>query len=302
MYITLEDVIEEVGEYKRCRQYEYEFQCPHCAENGGDRHCNNLKFNSKKNILYCFANPEHSKQIFNNIIQKKQFSNDFDFEKTAFSATAENATLSDDELVIFKGCMLLRQQTLLQSQSLIDCLFKHRGITKDTVKDVFLGFDEEFNYWSIPTIEYNAISNFDYKVVGFEFRPINFSKQGLTRTQNTPTPLAMINRYKDTTECLAIVEGYFDGYALYQHLKERNQIEKYQIVTCSNGVQSLLKKIDTINFTKYKKIYLFIDNDEVSRPIATQIIERYPFIQNVTLTCGCKDFNEHYIKCIKKIK
>lgn len=302
MQITLDDVIEEVGEYKRKRQYEYEFQCPYCAESGGDRHGDNLKFNSKKNILHCFANPEHSKKIYNNIIQKKLMFNEFDYEQSLFGSISENKQLSQEQIAKFHAYTIECRNVLLESNIYLEYLYHMRGITKDTVEDVFLGFDKERECWVIPTVEYNSTVDYVNLVVGFEFRPHDFSKQGLRRSKNTPTPIAMINDYKPTTECLAIVEGYFDGYALYQHLKENNQIEKYHIVTCSNGVQSLLKKIDTINFTKYKKSYLFIDNDEVSKPIATKILERYPFIQNVFLDCGCKDFNEHYLKCIKKLK
>lgn len=302
MQITLDDVIEEVGDYKRHRQDEYEFQCPYCAESGGDRHCDNLKFNSRKNVLHCFANPEHSKQIYRKIVQKKLMLNDFDYEQTLFGISSKTTTLSDEDIERFKFYALDCRNELLQSDFLLDLLYQCRGITKDTVENVFLGYDNNAECWVIPTVEYNSIVDYDNSVVGFEFRPLDFSKQGLRRSKNTPTPIAMINEYTETTECLAIVEGYFDGYVLYQYLKEKNQIEKYHIVTCSNGVQSLLKKVDTINFTKYKQSYLFIDNDEISKPIATKILERYPFIQNVSLNCGCKDFNEHYLKCIKKLK
>jgi len=60
-----------------------------------------------------------------------------------------------------------------------------------------------------------------------------------------------------------------------------------------------LKQIDSIDFDKYKKFELFIDNDEPAQKVAIQILEKYPFFNRVELTCGCKDFNEHYMKCIK---
>ena len=58
-----------------------------------------------------------------------------------------------------------------------------------------------------------------------------------------------------------------------------------------------------LNFTDdtfIKDGMLFVDNDEVSRPIADKICAKYPF-ENIRLTCGCKDFNEHYLRCIKKM-
>ena len=113
------------------------------------------------------------------------------------------------------------------------------------------------------------------------------SKNGLTREKDCPTCLAQINRYTDKTQILTVVEGYFDGYALYH------------IVTPSNGVNGLIKQIDEIDFTKYKKFELFLDNDEAGERVANKILEKNPFFNRVRLTCGCKDFNEHYLKCIK---
>ena len=43
---------------------EFIFQCPYCMDTGRD----NLKFNERKGILHCFANPEHSKMIYKEIM------------------------------------------------------------------------------------------------------------------------------------------------------------------------------------------------------------------------------------------
>ena len=134
---------------------------------------------------------------------------------------------------------------------------------------------------------------------GFEYRPLDLSKKGIRREKDCPTCLAQINEYTETTKILAVVEGYFDGYALFQYLTEIGQIHLYHIVTPSNGINGLLKQIDSVDFDKYKRFELFIDNDEPAQRVANQILEKYPFFNRVELTCGCKDFNEHYMKCIK---
>ena len=59
---------------------------------------------------------------------------------------------------------------------------------------------------------------------------------------------------------------------------------------------TLLSEID---YSRYKKFYLFIDNDDVSNNIKLQILEKYPQFEPINMNCGCKDFNEHYLKCIK---
>jgi 5S rRNA maturation endonuclease (ribonuclease M5) len=174
-----------------------------------------------------------------------------------------------------------------------------RGLTLETALDVGLGYDNISEHWVIPTVQYSTSTNQTYyKVIGFEYRPINFDKKDLRREKGSQTGLAMVSPYTDRTEVLVIVEGYFDGYALYQYLKEKNQLDYYHIVTCSNGVGTLSKQIAEADFSKYKKCYLFIDNDEVGRKAAEEIIELYPFMHNIVLPCGCKDFNEHYTKCI----
>lgn len=159
-----------------------------------------------------------------------------------------------------------------------------------------IGYDKRKNVWTIPTIKYSCN---DFEVVGFEFRPHNLSKSGLHRTKGTPNGLAMINDYYNCIDTLCVIEGYFDGYALLQYLAERQEDKYYHIVTPSNGVRALLKYLQEIDYSKYKKFYLFIDNDDVSNNIKLQILEKYPQFEPINMNCGCKDFNEHYLKCIK---
>lgn len=54
-----------------------------------------------------------------------------------------------------------------------------------------------------------------------------------------------------------------------------------------------------IDFSCYKKFYLYIDNDEAGNSMAGKILEQYPMFERIITKCGCKDFNEHYMKCIK---
>ena len=113
--------------------------------------------------------------------------------------------------------------------------------------------------------------------------------------------LCQINRYTDKMECLAIGEGFLDGLALYQHLKEKGYIEYYHIVSCSNGIGTLIGQMKRIDFRLYKQIYLYVDNDKEGNKATEQILDKYSQynIERIKLDCGCKDFNEHYLKCIK---
>lgn len=64
----------------------------------------------------------------------------------------------------------------------------------------------------------------------------------------------------------------------------------------------MLKQITEVDFSKYKQFYLYVDNDEEGNKVAEKIIEKYPMLKRIVANCGCKDFNEHYMKCIKNQK
>lgn len=290
--LKLELLTEVLGEPEKQSGDEYLWQCPLCKDTGRD----NLKFNAVKGILWCFANESHAPQVLKEILKKGRINlkpanadnNSDDRYKHIFSIQKQ---------IEFKIYMQECNERLLTIDILPTILLKKRGLNLSTARDVKLGVDMNKKRWVIPTFQYSTERA--NTILGFEYRPFNFSKDGLTREKGTPTGLAMINSYKPTMEVLAVVEGYFDGYALYQHLKEQKQIQYYHIVTPSNGIQALLKHISQIDFSKYKRFCLYVDNDEEGNKVAEKIIAQYQIFERVTTDCGCKDFNEHYLKCIK---
>ena len=290
--LKLELLTKVLGEPEKQSGDEYLWQCPLCKDTGRD----NLKFNAEKGILWCFANESHAPQILKEILKKGRINlkpanadyNSYDRYKHIFSMQKQ---------IEFKIYMQECNEKLLTIDILPSILLKKRGLNLSTARDVKLGVDMNKKRWVIPTFQYSTERA--NTILGFEYRPFNFSKDGLTREKGTPTGLAMINSYKPTMEVLAVVEGYFDGYALYQHLKEQKQIQYYHIVTPSNGIQSLLKHISQVDFSKYKLFCLYVDNDEEGNKVAEKIMAKYPIFERITTTCGCKDFNEHYMKCIK---
>ena len=311
--LTLEKLIEHLGEPVRQRGAEYEWQCPFCQ----DWHEDNLKFNENKGVLYCFANPEHSKTIIREICKKNKTFYRSNKSTDKYSDLSDFAIEEQEKETIFKPSkevdfyfyMLDQNSELFYRKEYLEFLLKKRGINEKTVDAVNLGIDLRGNRWVIPTIKYNTVINdfaddvsifTSYQApCSFEYRPLDLSKNGIRREKDCPTCLAQINEYTENTKILAVVEGYFDGYALFQYLTEIGQIHLYHIVTPSNGINGLLKQIDSVDFEKYKRFELFIDNDEPADRVAEQILEKYPFFNRVKLTCGCKDFNEHYMKCIK---
>lgn len=251
--------------------------------------------------MWCFANESHASLIIKEILKNS--------DCKAFSKVI-NTSFDNQER--FKKFFTIQKQTefriymkdcneaLLNSSIRLHSLHAKRGITEITAKAVKLGIDKNKHRWVIPTFQYSTKKS--NVILGFEYRPLNFSKDGLTREKGAPTGLAMINSYTPKTEALAIVEGYFDSYALWQYLKECGYVQYYHIVTPSNGINSLLKHMPQVDFGKYKKYYLYLDNDEAGQAMSKKILEKYPMFEPITMNCGCKDFNEHYIKCIKQAK
>lgn len=289
--LEINNLIEYLGQpLKKCGN-ELIWQCPICMDRGKD----NLKYNIAKNVLYCFANSEHAKTILKEINKKDK--KDYTKYKTyPLKDITKPAILTQKQITNFENYMYECNATLLFDKNLLKLLYDKRGLTPTTVSIAKIGYDKRKNVWTIPTIKYSCN---DFEVIGFEFRPHNLSKNGLYRTKGTPNGLAMINDYYNCIDTLCVIEGYFDGYALLQYLAERKEDKYYHIVTPSNGVRALLKYLQEIDYSKYKKFYLFIDNDDVSNNIKLQILEKYPQFEPINMNCGCKDFNEHYLKCIK---
>ncbi len=297
--LTPEQLIAHLGQPERKSGAELEWQCPLCQDTGRD----NLKFNVNKGFLQCFANKEHTKMILSNMSKnnRQSYQNYSKLTKPAVETQSKfEHIFSEEKQEEFLLYMLKCNNELLAHRKSLDFLFKKRGITKETAEATGLGIDIAKRRWVIPTFEY--CTGVNGKILSFEYRPSDLSKKGLYREKNTPTGLAMINCYTSQTDVLAIVEGYFDGYALLQYLKEKEQSAYYHIVTPPSGISSLFKYMPQIDFNKYSRYWLYIDNDDVSNAHAEKILGKYPMFERVVMTCGCKDFNEHYLKCIKKLK
>ena len=71
MELTLNDIQEYLGQTGKKQGDEIVFGCGICQLSGGDAHSDNLKWNTKKNVLYCFKDSEHSKIIMSEIMKKK---------------------------------------------------------------------------------------------------------------------------------------------------------------------------------------------------------------------------------------
>ncbi len=290
--ITLEKLTDYLGNDYKKQGNELVWQCPIC----NDTHRDNLKYNKKKNVLTCFADHRHAGMILSDILKANRDLYQKDKKPTLkliVAAENKNNLIYTEEMQEkFILYMCACNETLLNHNKSLEFLYKKRGINKNTVEFTGLGIDLKKRVWVIPTLEY--LTN---KIIGFEYRPSDLSKKGLHREKGMPINLAEINCYTPSAEVLAILEGYFDCYVFYQFLKDKKQADYYHICTPSNGANSLIKQIKSVDFTKYKKFILFLDNDETGQKIGQQIKNEYPIFE--IYKTNCKDFNDYYLNYIK---
>ncbi len=314
--ITLQELKEYLGDYERKAGDEYFWQCPMC----NDTHKDNLKYNSEKDVLACFADYSHSHTIIKDIVKKlyqekkeKEAAEEHKPTKQQRAVTKEElfSTVEvyservQEELIMYQ-CECT--DSLLNHQKSLDYLYNVRGIKKDTVEFMGIGIDLNLRKWVFPTFKYSTSAEKNY-LIGFEYRNPDFDynkpKKEIRRYKyqkdcvaySMPTGLAMINAFTPNTKVLVVIEGYIDGYLLWQFLESKNQAKFYHIVTSSNGVGSLLRQLSVVDFSAYQKFYLYIDNDKAGNENAQKILERYPFFER--FICNCKDFGEWYLKNCK---
>lgn len=304
--ITLEDVIEYLGQPRTKIGGEYIWQCPHCLDKSAD----NMHFNDKKGILWCFADPTHNKFVLSEIMKKKNESKKMEKinEIPAYIKNQEKylmyQILCNEALLgrLDKSLLdELNKQDMFEKGEykfyldLIETdkprlareyLEKEIGINADTIELTGLGLDFFGNKWVFPIFDMSS------NLVGFEFRYKDLKQKKIWRQQGTPKCMAIVY---GNGKNLYVQEGYKDCYLMIQILKHHNMLDDSTIVTSSNGVAGTLDVMNNIQFSKYDNIYLCLDNDkekekiikngkpqDVSRQMTKAIIEKYPFIKDRT--------------------
>lgn len=300
--LTAQDVEDYLGEPDKIDGRHWYYQCPDCGDTGMD----NLIFTPDKGILKSFC-CDSCRQLYGEIMDYKR-------DKTRGKrimlsrknkTKTTNTTVTRDIPKLKKRAKILSQaqqkwsQNLLRWDKALDYLYEKRGLTKETIELVGLGVKQCKNgtkAFSLPVYDYIEDEPI---IIGFEYRYIKLNKKFVWKQKGTYSCLAKINDRTDEAEILVIMEGFWDAYCLWQYLREQKQDKYYEIRTPSNGVQGVLGCMATINFEQYKKVVLYLDSDDIGILAMQKIQEKYPFVEKIIMSCGCKDFNEHYLKCIK---
>ena len=304
----LNQLIAYLGQPEKVVNHEHIFQCPICRDNGRD----NLKYNEVKNVVTCFADPDHAKEILRQIGKEK-------YKQDGTISNTERPPKKEVDKSWFLEYFCKVSEELLKDEKALKFLEDKRGITKKTVQFCGIGFDREKKRWVFPVFSLDGL------LEGFEYRPANllkfstYEKDGkicggekCKKEPGTPAILSSINCCTPEKEILVIIEGFIDGYVFMQHQQDKKNDKLLHVVTPSNGVGTTLPSIRKADISKYKQVILFLDNDEpkfnpnTNKWVAPgpdnvkKILEEYPNFTSQVLSCGCKDFGDHYLKCIKK--
>lgn len=271
--ITLYDIKKILGEPTGKQGGEYVWQCPYCM----DSHKDNMRFNERKGLLWCFADPEHSKEVLKKINGKES-----DY-KPAANSVPKWVTMQEKYVEYMVQC----QEELLNNQELLDYVYKKRGLSKKVIDLVGLGFDSEANQFVIPIfgLKEDMITDFELRAYG--------DKKVISRVGGGHNTVAVIYGTQKAKTCF-FTEGFLDGYALLQYLFDKNQTD-FTIYSCSHGAESLLKCLPAVNFSNFEEIKLMLDADEAGDKATKAILEYYPFIKDsrkFLFDAGVKDVGE----------
>lgn len=316
MEITLNDIQEYLGQTGKKEGDEIVFGCSICQLSGGDVHSDNLKWNTKKNVLYCFKDPDHSKIILSEIMKKKHENKKIEIKQIpAYIKNKEQylyyqilcnsallGTLTKDWIDEVNSKNMFEQNEYEfyldliksdKSEKARTYLKQQRGINTSTVSLTGLGFDFKARKWVIP------IFNMNCEIVGFRYRGALFSEKKVWTEKGTPKTLARFYG-ADTAKTCYIGEGEWDCIVLVQWLLENNQ-KDFMVVSPSNGASSLLSVIPQLQLNKFEKIKLILDNDNAGDKATEEVIKKYPMIidsRDFLKNSGIKDINDYYLQKI----
>lgn len=320
MELTLNNIQEYLGQTGKKEGDEIVFQCGVCALSGQDKSRNNLKWNTKKNVLYCFKDSEHSKIIMSEIMKKKHEAKRMENKEIpAYIKNQEKylyymelcnsallGTLTKDWIDAVNEQDMFEQGEYNFYLDLINTdkpqkaqsyLKQQRGINTSTIEQTGLGFDFKARKWVIPIFDMSC------NLVGFRYRGALFSEKKVWTEKGTPKTLARFYG-ADTAKTCYCAEGEFDAIILVQWLLENNQ-KDFMVVSPSNGASSLLSVMPQLQLNKFEQIKLIMDNDASGDKATNEIIEKYSMIidaRDFLKSSNINDINDFYLKKVLKTK
>lgn len=291
-----EEVINILGQPNKQDSRHAYWQCPDCKDKGQD----NIMFTFSSGLLKSWC-CNSCRKICSDITKSRKKGSFVTNTYQKPKALIKQPYKASDELKEnhIKNIQYKRKccKSLLNNPKALDYLYQQRGINENTIEIMGLGVDMDKKCFTLPV--YDFIQG-DYKLIGFEYRELNLANKKIWKEPGTYACLAPVTKRVPQTEIMIILEGFWDAYCFCQNLIEHGQEDYYQIFSPSNGVGSVVSCMENFDFTPYKKVILHLDSDEKGIKAMNEAKKRFLFIETIVMNCGCKDFNEHYMKCIKK--
>lgn len=293
--ITLADIRDVLGQNGKKSNSNWLFQCPICQ----DSSCDNLIVKGNGAYIHCFscANNEGGRYVLSEIERKRAEER----KKERDIVINEQPRFLDKELQgQYVEYMTITNDYLLEHSELLDLLYEKRGIDRQTVIDCGIGYDDTEEHWVIPIFSLK----YDGMIMGFEYRRKNFDKYAngskVRREKGYITDICPVWG-GSKAKTLIISEGFWDGYALHQFLRDKGNND-HAIYSCSNGVTSLVNVINRIKFFNFNEVKLILDTDEAGSKVTDEIISKFPFIKDkrgFLFKGGYKDSNEWLLAEVK---
>ena len=315
MELTLNDIQEYLGQTGKKIGQEICFMCPICQDHRGK---DNLHYNPNKNVLWCFANQEHNKQILSEIMKKKHETKRMENKEIPKYVKCQEQYINyqlfcndmllgrcDKDLLDFLDSVDMFEQgeydfylDLINSdkpQKAREYLKQQRGINTSTIQQTGLGFDFYARKWVIPIYDMSC------NLVGFRYRGALFSEKKVWTEKGTPKTLARFYG-ADTAKTCYIGEGEWDCIILVQWLLENNQ-KDFMVVSPSNGASSLLSVMPQLQLNKFEQIKLIMDNDTAGDKATEEVLKTYPMVvdgRGFLKQSGINDINDFYLRKVVK--
>lgn len=272
--ITLDELENFLGSYKKKGQHYY-FQCPYC----NDKHKDNMIYTPSKNLLKCFRDDEHASMLLSEIMKKK-YADKIDVNIPQYLSMQEK----------YLEYQISCNNYLLSNDKALAYLQKTRGINKDTVEKVGMGFDNKNNKWVIPIFD-------DTYLIGFEYRAADFKYKKIWREKDTKRCLAHIYGCAKA-HTIILCEGMLDAYICVQMLNEYKQLDNTTVASVSNGVNGTLAIMPEIKFNNFDSIKLILDNDDAGDLMTERVLKQYPFVvdaRGFLKKYDVKDITDYYL-------
>ena len=194
---------------------------------------------------------------------------------------------------IYYSYILGYNNNLLESTEKLKWLYKEKGLTENTVKEMLIGIDDDSN-WCIPMYRY--VTDAEATIVGQQKLSPDFKI--VDYISHVPVSLTMINEYSEKTVTIVIVNDHLEGYTLFQYLEEQGLVDLFHIVTPMYGVNSLYSVIQTVDFCKYEEFYLMLHGYK-GEVMTNKIISDYPMFSCLGWYSDFESFNKRYVESLK---